>query len=96
MAIEVRIPSLLRRLVDGARTVQSQGETLRKLLDNLENQHPGFKERILNAEGELSRFVAIYVNNEDVRFLGDLDVELKDGDSVSILPAVAGGREVKA
>ena len=96
MAIEVRIPSLLRKLTDGAKTVQSRGETMSKLLDNLESQHPGFKERILNAEGGLNQFVAIYVNDEDVRFLGELDAKLKDGDSVSILPAVAGGREVKA
>ena len=96
MAIEVRIPSLLRRLTGGSRIVQSQGETLRELLDNLERQHPGFKERILNVEGGLSRFVAIYVNDEDVRFLGELDAEIKEGDFVSILPAVAGGCEVRA
>lgn len=91
MAVEVKVPSLLRKLVNGAKTVQANGATVGKVLDDLEARHPGFKERILNIDGGLNQFVALYVNDEDVRFLKELDTPLKDGDILSILPAVAGG-----
>lgn len=93
MVVEVRVPSLLRKLVNGAKTVETSGSTVAKALDDLEKRHPGFRERILNADGGLNQFIAVYVNDEDIRFLGELNTALKDGDVISILPAVAGGQE---
>ncbi|WFE27037.1 MoaD/ThiS family protein [Solwaraspora sp. WMMD791] len=91
MAIEVRVPTILRSYTGGAKVVESSGETLAGLLDNLDAQHAGLRGRLVTAEGTLHRFVNIYVNDEDVRFLGALDAKLSDGDTVTILPAVAGG-----
>src|SRR5690348_18415333 len=91
MAIEVRIPTILRSYTGGAKTVQGAGDTLADLLIDLDAQHPGLKGRLITPEGGLHRFVNVYVNDEDVRFLGALDAKLNDGDSVTILPAVAGG-----
>ena len=90
MAVEVRIPTILRTYTDGSKTVEAKGETLADLIDNLEADHPGLKGRLVD-NGSLRRFVNIYVNDEDVRFLGGLEAELADGDSVTVLPAVAGG-----
>jgi molybdopterin synthase sulfur carrier subunit len=91
MAIEVRIPTILRTHTGGAKTVEGSGATLGALVDDLDNKHPGLKNRLITEEGTLHRFVNVYVNDEDVRFTGALDTEVKDGDSVTILPAVAGG-----
>jgi MoaD family protein len=91
MAIEVRIPTILRSYTDGAKAVEGSGDTLSSLLDDLDSRHSGIRERLVTAEGGLHRFVNVYVNDEDVRFLGSLDTPLKDGDSVTVLPAVAGG-----
>lgn len=91
MAIEVKIPTILRTYTGGAKAVQSDGSTLAALLDSLDADHPGLKGRLITDEGGLHRFVNVYVNDEDVRFTGSLDTTLKDGDSVTILPAVAGG-----
>ena len=91
MAIEVRIPTILRSYTAGAKAVESTGDTLAELLSNLDAAHPGVQERLVTADGGLHRFVNIYVNDEDVRFLGALDAKLADGDTVTILPAVAGG-----
>jgi molybdopterin converting factor small subunit len=90
MAIEVRIPTILRSYTDGAKTVEADGSTLGELIDNVEASHAGIKDRLVE-NGSLRRFVNIYVNDEDVRFLGGLDSGLADGDSVTVLPAVAGG-----
>ncbi len=90
MAIEVRIPTILRTYTDGAKSVESSGDTLATLIDNLDGAHPGIKDRLVDG-GDLRRFVNIYVNDEDVRFLGSLDTTLADGDQVVVLPAVAGG-----
>lgn len=90
MAIEVRIPTILRTYTDGEKAVSGAGDSLSALIDDLESSHPGIKERLVD-EGDLRRFVNIYVNDEDVRFLGGLDAELSDGDQVVVLPAVAGG-----
>ncbi len=92
MAIEVKIPTILRTYTDGAKSVEGKGDTLAGLIDDLDGNHAGLKGRLITDEGALHRFVNIYVNDEDVRFTGSLDTELKDGDSVTILPAVAGGR----
>ena len=91
MAIEVKIPTILRTYTDGAKSVPGDGATLSALLDDLESRHTGLKGRLITDDGALHRFVNIYVNDEDVRFTGSLDTALKDGDSVTILPAVAGG-----
>jgi molybdopterin converting factor small subunit len=91
MAIEVRIPTILRSYTGGAKAVSGAGETLADLLSDLDGKHPGLRGRLVTPEGGLHRFVNVYVNDEDVRFLGALDAKLADGDSVTILPAVAGG-----
>jgi len=91
MAIEVRIPTILRTHTGGAKTVEGSGATLSALIDDIDTQHSGLKGRLITDEGKLHRFVNVYVNDEDVRFTGALDTAVKDGDSVTILPAVAGG-----
>ncbi len=91
MAIEIRIPTILRSYTGGAKSVEASGDTLSALMDDLEAQHPGIKARLVTETGALHRFVNVYVNDEDVRFTGSLDTALSDGDSVTILPAVAGG-----
>jgi MoaD family protein len=90
MAIEVRIPTILRTYTDGRKAVTAQGASLSALIESLESDHPGIKDRLIEG-GDLRRFVNIYVNDEDVRFSGGLDTTISDGDSVTILPAVAGG-----
>ena len=91
MSIEVRIPTILRTYTGGEKAVEAKGDTLAGLIDDLESRHAGIKGRLITDEGALHRFVNIYVNDEDVRFLGSLDAKLNDGDTVTILPAVAGG-----
>ncbi|AGI88167.1 MoaD/ThiS family protein [Streptomyces albidoflavus] len=90
MAIEVRIPTILRTYTDGAKTVEGSGTTLAELIDDLETRHAGIKERIVDGD-QLRRFVNVYLNDEDVRFLDSIDTKVADGDNVTILPAVAGG-----
>ena len=91
MAIEVRIPTIMRNLTDGAKAVQGKGGTLDELFTDLDGRHSGLRDRLVDEKG-LRRFVNVYLNDEDVRFLGGLDTEVADGDTVTILPAVAGGR----
>ncbi len=91
MAIEVRIPTILRPYTAGAKAVESTGDTIAELLTNLDASHPGLRGRLITEDGGLHRFVNIYVNDEDIRFIGALDAKLADGDTVTILPAVAGG-----
>jgi MoaD family protein len=91
MAIEVKIPTILRTYTGGEKSVAAKGDTLAALLDDLEGSHPGLKGRLITDDGGLHRFVNVYVNDEDVRFTGALETPLKDGDAVTILPAVAGG-----
>jgi MoaD family protein len=92
MAVKVKVPTLFRKLVGGQAVVEADGSgTLRDVLDTVDVRYPGFKERILTSGGELHRFVNVYVNDEDARYLGGLDAEVREGDTVSILPAVAGG-----
>jgi sulfur-carrier protein len=90
MAIEVRIPTILRTYTGGAKAVESSGATLDELLNNLDAAHGGLRERLVDGE-KLRRFVNVYLNDEDVRFLGGLETPVKDGDTVTVLPAVAGG-----
>ncbi|MDT5043796.1 MAG: sulfur-carrier protein [Actinoplanes sp.] len=91
MAIEVRVPTILRSYTAGAKVVEGSGDTLGALIDDLDSKHKGLKGRLITDEGALHRFVNVYVNDEDVRFLGALDAKLADGDSITVLPAVAGG-----
>ncbi|GHD99560.1 MoaD/ThiS family protein [Streptomyces alanosinicus] len=90
MAIEVRIPTILRQYTDGQKAVEGSGDTLAELFTDLETRHTGIQARIVD-EGKLRRFVNVYLNDEDVRFLNNIDTKLSDGDTVTILPAVAGG-----
>ena len=90
MAIEVRIPTILRNYTGGEKAVNADGASLSALIDDLEVNHPGIRERLIE-NGDLRRFVNVYVNDEDVRFIGGLEADLSDGDQVVVLPAVAGG-----
>ena len=90
MAVTVSIPTILRTHTGGEKSVSASGATLAEVIDDLENNHGGLKARLVK-EGVLHRFVNVYVNDEDVRFLGGLETALSDGDSVTVLPAVAGG-----
>ncbi|MEZ4553445.1 MAG: ubiquitin-like small modifier protein 1 [Dehalococcoidia bacterium] len=91
MPINVKIPTPLRALTGDRDTVPGQGATLGELVQHLETEFPGMRERLCDDSGSLRRFVNVYVNGEDVRFLSGLDSALKEGDEVSIVPAVAGG-----
>jgi len=90
MSIEVRIPTILRPYTKDQKTVSAEGETLSAVIFNLDSQYAGIGERLLE-NGSLRRFINVYINDEDVRFLGGLEAPVKAGDSVTILPAVAGG-----
>ncbi len=90
MAVEVRVTANLQKLVGGQRSVQGEGSTVSELLDNVDSRYPGFKD-LLVTDGQLHRFVNIYLNDEDIRFLDKLDTPLKESDTLSILPALAGG-----
>ena len=90
MSIEVRIPTILRSYTDGAKTVEGDGASLEALIADLETRHPGLRERLVE-NGALRRFVNVYLNDEDVRFLGGIATPVADGDTVTVLPAVAGG-----
>jgi sulfur-carrier protein len=91
MAVEVRIPTILRKHTGGAKAVEAKGATVGEILDYLEEQHPGLRTAILTDTGEIHRFINMYLNDEDIRFLGSLETPVADGDVLSILPAVAGG-----
>jgi sulfur-carrier protein len=90
MAIELRVPTILRTYTGGEKAVSGAGATLAELIDDVNGNNPGIKERIVE-NGDLRRFVNVYVNDEDVRFTGGLETGVKDGDVVVVLPAVAGG-----
>ena len=94
MSVEVRIPTILRTYTDGEKAVSGEGATLSEVIEDLETNHPGLKDRLVEAKDDkvdLRRFVNVYVNDEDVRFTGGLGTSVRDGDSVTVLPAVAGG-----
>lgn len=92
MAVKVRIPSPLRNFTQGADVVETEGATVGAVLDSLKSKAAGIETRLFKGDGELNRFVNIYVNDEDIRFLQKLDTPVKDGDELSIVPAIAGGR----
>jgi molybdopterin converting factor small subunit len=91
MSVTVRVPTTLRTLTAGEAEIAVEGATVADVLDNLEGVHPGFKERILDDEGSLRRFVNVFVSDDDVRFLDGLGTAVPAGETLSIVPAVAGG-----
>ena len=91
MAVEVRIPTVFRRFTGGESSVELEPGTVSNLIEQLEQRYPGMGEQILTSEGDLHRFINIYVNDEDARYLEKLDTKVTDGDTVSLLPSVAGG-----
>ncbi len=91
MAVEVRIPTVFRKFTDGHPSVELEPGTLGDLVDQLEARFPGMRDQLLTGEGQLHRFVNVYVNDEDARYLEKLDTKVTDGDTVSLLPSVAGG-----
>lgn len=92
MAVKVRIPTPLRKLTNGSDEVVVEGANVAELIENLEKNYPGLKERICEPDGKLRRFVNLYLNDEDIRFKKNMETELKENDELSIIPAIAGGR----
>ncbi|MBI2068007.1 MAG: MoaD/ThiS family protein [Deltaproteobacteria bacterium] len=92
MSVKVRIPTPLQKLTTNKAEVSAAGGTVKEILVDLERQYPGVKERIYDEKGSLRRFINFYVNNEDIRFLKGEATPIKDGDEISIVPAIAGGR----
>ena len=91
MASKIRIPTPLRKLTDNQESIEVESNTIGGAIDELEGKFPGIKERLVDEEGEIRRFVNVYVNEEDIRFLENQDTPLKEGDDISIIPAIAGG-----
>ena len=92
MSVNVRIPTPLRKFTGGKDSVEASGATIGAVLADLEKNHPGLRDRICESDGSVRRFVNLYVNGDDIRFLTNLTSPVKDGDEVSIVPAIAGGR----
>jgi molybdopterin synthase sulfur carrier subunit len=92
MPIKVRVPTPLRRFTGGIDEVVADGDSIKNVIEDLERRHPGIRERLLDDSGELRRFVNVYLNGDDIRFLNQLNSKVKDGDDISIVPAIAGGR----
>jgi molybdopterin synthase sulfur carrier subunit len=92
MSVSVRVPTPLRKFTQGVDEVDVQGSTVKALVEDMESKYPGIKERICDESGKIRRFVNVYVNGDDIRFLQNLETTLKDGDRISIVPAIAGGR----
>jgi sulfur-carrier protein len=92
VGVRVKVPTILRPHTGGEPLVEGDGATLREVLKDLDSRYPGLARSVITEEGGLHRFVNVYVNDEDVRYLGALETDVRDGDVVSILPAVAGGR----
>jgi molybdopterin synthase sulfur carrier subunit len=92
MPIRVRVPTPLRKFTGGSDEIAAAGASVKDVIDDLERNHPGMRERLLDDKGEMRRFVNIYLNGDDIRFLEALNSKVKDGDDISIVPAIAGGR----
>jgi sulfur-carrier protein len=91
MSVEVRVTAVLQKLVGGAKIVPGQGQTVGQVLGDIDSLHPGFLSQVTPGNGQLHRFLNIYLNDEDIRYLGQLETPVKEGDVLSILPALAGG-----
>ena len=91
MAVRVHVTSVIQRVVGGQRQLDAEGGTVIELIDDIEARYPGFREQLVDADGRLHRFVNVYLNDEDVRFMQGAETALSEGDEVSILPALAGG-----
>ena len=92
MSVRVRVPTPLRKYTQGVDEVNAQGSNVKSLVEDLEKNYPGIKERICDETGKVRRFVNVYVNGDDIRFLQNLDTSINEGDNISIVPAIAGGR----
>jgi molybdopterin synthase sulfur carrier subunit len=92
MAVTIKLPTILRKFAGNEARVSAEGATLAEVLKDLESRYPGITKNVIAEDGGLHRFINVYVNDEDVRYLGSLETPVKEGDTVSILPAVAGGR----
>jgi len=92
MSVKVRIPTPLRKITKDNDEVTAEGATVSEVIADLDKNYPGIKERICEADGNLRRFVNLYLNDEDIRFKDNLNTELKDNDELSIIPAIAGGK----
>jgi sulfur-carrier protein len=91
VAVEVKIPTVFRKFTGNEATVEVEPGTIADLIDQLDSRYPGFKEQLIASDGNLHRFVNVYVNDEDARYLEKLDTKVTEGDRVSLLPSVAGG-----
>ena len=91
MPVEVRIPTVFRKFTGDSSVIEVEPGTIAQVIDQLDDKHPGLKEQLMGDDGELHRFVNVYVNDEDARYLQKLDTEVRSGDTVSLLPSVAGG-----
>ena len=96
MPVQVRVPTVFRKFTEGQSTVDAEAGTIEQLIEQLERQYPGLKGQLLTDEGQVHRFVNIYVNDEDARYLQQLETKVDEGDVVSILPSVAGGAPEQA
>lgn len=92
MAVNVRIPTPLQRLTGGKGDISASGATVKEVINHMESNYPGLREKLYSEDGELRRFINIYINEEDIRFLESDGSAVKDGDTISIIPAIAGGR----
>jgi molybdopterin synthase sulfur carrier subunit len=91
MTVQVKIPTVLRKHTDGQAAIDANGSTIRELVEDIAGRFPEFRQKVISEDGALHRFINVYANDEDVRYLEGLDTKVSDGDVVSILPAVAGG-----
>ncbi|MGE3075236.1 MAG: MoaD/ThiS family protein [Dehalococcoidia bacterium] len=89
--INVRVTAVLQKVTNGQKTVEATGSTVAEVFDDMDAKFPGFKEQVYGADGKLHRFVNIYLNDEDIRYTGGVDTAIKSGDSLDVLPALAGG-----
>ena len=92
MPVKVRIPTPLRSLTSGSEEVIVEGNSIKEVIDNLETNYKGFKERLCDENGQIRRFINFYLNDEDIRFKDNQETQVNDGDQISIVPAIAGGK----
>jgi molybdopterin converting factor small subunit len=91
VAVDVRLPTILRPAAGGQATVSAEGDTVGEVFDDLVRQYPGLREQLLNSEGDLHRHLNVFLNDDDIRYLGKLEAKVAPADSLTLMPAVAGG-----